>query len=160
MVLTKSERRALLFITGVLMASILVKWLIPHEINTTIYDYSMEDSLFKALSADTVLIEHKEARIEKPLKSVSRIKKKNKTKEILKIKSIEINSANQKILEKLPGIGPATAKSIIDYRKQNGAFQSIKELDNVKRIGPKTIEKIEPYIYIESAIDSTKQKLP
>ena len=134
------------------MASLLVKWLIPSETNTAMYDYSMEDSLFKVLSADTVLIEHKEVKTEKPLKSVNRIK--NKIKEKPKRKSIDINNADQKTLEKLPGIGPATAKLIIEYRNQNGPFKSINELDNVKRIGPKTIEKIGPYIYLKTVIDS------
>ena len=149
MVLTKSERRALLFITSVLVASVLVKWLIPGETNTAMYDYSMEDSLFKVLSADTIK-DTKE--IEKPLRSVRKNKK--KIKETLKEKSIDINTADQKTLEKLPGIGPTTAKLIIEYRKQNGQFKSINELDNVKRIGPKTIEKIGPYIYLKTVIDS------
>ncbi len=153
MVLTKSEQRALLFITGILLASILVKWLIPHETNTTIYDYTMEDSLFKVLSADTLKTEIHTVKMEKPLKNAN--KRKSKIKEKLKRKSININIADQKTLEKLPQIGPITAKLIIEYREQNGPFKSIDELDNVKRIGPKTIEKIEAYIYIKTAADSS-----
>ena len=153
MVLTKSERRALLFITGVLLASILVKWLIPHETNTAIYDYSMEDSLFRVLSADTIQHAQQAAVIEKPLKSK---KKNSKPKDVLKEKSIDINTADQKTLERLPRIGPSTAKLIIEYREQNGPFKSVNELDNVKRIGPKTIEKIAPYIFIKNATDSLK----
>ena len=157
MVLTKSERRALLFITGILMASVLVKWLIPHETNTAIYDYSMEDSLFKALSADTVDIKTASDVREKPLKNKNMITSRKKIKKILEKKSININTADQSTLEKLPQIGPSTAKLIIEYREKNGPFKSIDELDNVKRIGPKTIEKIAPYIYIKSAVDSVKQ---
>ena len=152
MVLTKSERRALLFITSVLVASVLVKWLIPSATNTAMYDYSMEDSLFKALSADTIRSTNDKTEKEKPLRSLRKIK--NKIKEKLKEKSIDINTADQKTLEKLPGIGPTTAKLIIEYRNQNGPFKSINELDNVKRIGPKTIEKIGPYIYLKTVIDS------
>ena len=151
MVLTKSERRALLFITGILLASVFVKWLIPHETNTKIYDYSMEDSLFKALSSDIMGDVIIEETVKKPLKSKST----KKVKKTLEEKSIDINTADQKNLEKLPGIGPATAKLIIDYRTENGPFQSINELDNVKRIGPKTIEKITPYIYLKTAIDTS-----
>jgi len=154
MVLTKSERRALLFITGVLLASILVKWLIPHETNTAIYDYSMEDSLFKVLSADTIDNIQQNIVMDKPLKSTS--KKKSESKEVLKEKSVDINTADQKTLERLPQIGPSTAKLIIEYREQNGPFKSVNELDNVKRIGPKTIEKIAPYIFIKNTTDSLK----
>ena len=153
MVLTKSERRALLFITGVLLASILVKWLIPHETNTAIYDYSMEDSLFKVLSSDTIHHAQQTAVKEKPLKSKE---KNSKPKDVLKGKSIDINTADQKTLERLPRIGPSTAKLIIEYREQNGPFKSVNELDNVKRIGPKTIEKIAPYIFIKNATDTLK----
>ncbi|MBN1407935.1 MAG: helix-hairpin-helix domain-containing protein [Calditrichaceae bacterium] len=154
MVLTKSEKRALLFITAVLLASILVKWLIPHDTNTAIYDYSMEDSLFKALSADTVETDIQTAEVKKPLKSTHR--KAGKSRKILKEKSVNINTADQKTLKKLPSIGPSTAKLIIEYREQNGFFKSIDELENVKRIGPKTLKKIEPYIFIKTATDSSK----
>jgi competence protein ComEA len=153
MVLTTSERRALLFIAGVILASILVKWLIPRETNTAIYDYSMEDSLFKVLSADTIQSANKSVEIEKPLKNTK--KRKSKIKEKLRERSININIADQKTLEKLPQIGPSTAKLIIEYRDQNGPFKSVDELDNVKRIGPKTIEKIAPYIYIKTIVDSS-----
>ena len=150
MVLTKSERRALLFITGILLASVSVQWLRPGETHTSVYDYSMEDSLFKALSADTVVIENNN---KKPLKNKS--KHKSKIKTVPKKKSIDINTADQKTLERLPRIGPATAKLILEYREQNGPFKTISELDNVKRIGPKTLEKIEPYIFINFVSDTS-----
>jgi len=149
LVLTKTERRALLIIAAVLLISVVIQWARPHKVNTEIYDYSMQDSLFKALSADTNNIETSLDKTEKPLKQ---IEQKKKTKSVLKEKSINVNTATQKELERLPRIGPATAKLIIEYREQNGPFKSIEELDNVKRIGPKTIEKIAPFITVE--IDS------
>ena len=42
----------------------------------------------------------------------------------------------------MEGIGPALARRIIAYREENGPFQTIDELDNVKGIGPSLIENI------------------
>ncbi|MBB6063095.1 competence protein ComEA [Thermosipho japonicus] len=61
-------------------------------------------------------------------------------------KKININEANGKQLEKLPGIGPTKAKRIIEYREKNGKFKSLDELLNVNGIGPKTLKKIKNYL--------------
>jgi len=61
---------------------------------------------------------------------------------------ININTANEEQLISLPAIGPVTAKSILDYRAQHGSFKSINELDNVRGIGQKTIDKFRDQITI------------
>ena len=60
--------------------------------------------------------------------------------------AVDINRASSAELETLPGIGPTLAGRIIEYREQNGAFQTPEELTNVKGIGEKTLEKFLPYI--------------
>lgn len=59
---------------------------------------------------------------------------------------VDINRASQAELETLPGIGPALAERIIDFREQNGAFLSPEDLTKVKGIGDKTLEELLPYI--------------
>ncbi len=59
---------------------------------------------------------------------------------------VSLNRANQQALEGLPGIGPATAKKILDYRAEHGGFSSVDELLAVRGIGPKKLEQIRPYV--------------
>ena len=48
---------------------------------------------------------------------------------------ININSADEATLDRLPGIGPALAQRIIEYRQTNGPFQTIEEIMRVRGIG-------------------------
>ncbi|RDH84123.1 MAG: competence protein ComEA [endosymbiont of Galathealinum brachiosum] len=55
---------------------------------------------------------------------------------------VNINSADVSTLStELTGIGDKKAQAIVDYRKQNGPFASVDDLQNVKGISSKTIEK-------------------
>ncbi|HLR19752.1 MAG TPA: helix-hairpin-helix domain-containing protein [Staphylococcus sp.] len=56
--------------------------------------------------------------------------------------TIHLNSATEAQLLTIPGIGPSKAKAIIEYREQNGAFESLEQLTEVKGIGVKTLEKL------------------
>ncbi len=60
---------------------------------------------------------------------------------------VSINNASLEEFEQLPGIGPAIAQRIIDYRKTN-SFQTLEDIMNVKGIGPKMFEKIQAYIIL------------
>lgn len=59
---------------------------------------------------------------------------------------ISINSASAAQLEELPGVGPAIAGRIVEYRQANGGFKSIDEIERVKGIGPKKLESMRPYL--------------
>ncbi len=58
--------------------------------------------------------------------------------------SVDLNSATEKELKALPGIGKVTAKAIIAERDTNGDFVSLKDLSKrVKGVGKKTVQKLE-----------------
>lgn len=61
---------------------------------------------------------------------------------------ININTATQAELETLSGIGPVTAKKIIEHRQTNGLFIGIEDIQKVSGIGPATFEKIKDCITV------------
>lgn len=61
---------------------------------------------------------------------------------------ININTASKEELDKLPGIGEATAAKIIEYREKSGGFKDITELKKIDRIGEKLFDKIKDQITV------------
>jgi len=62
--------------------------------------------------------------------------------------AVNLNTATKDELVALPGIGPAKAQAILDYRAQHGAFKSVEELKDVKGIGAKRFEKLKPELTV------------
>lgn len=55
---------------------------------------------------------------------------------------VNLNTATQAELETLNGIGEVKAKAIIEYRKKNGGFKNVDELEKVYGIGDDTLKKV------------------
>ena len=61
---------------------------------------------------------------------------------------VDINTADQPLLETLPGVGPVTAQRILQWRTDNGRFSTPEELLEVSGIGPRTLEQLRPHITV------------
>jgi len=59
---------------------------------------------------------------------------------------IDINQADWAELTLLPTVGESLSKRIVEYRNEHGPFRRHDQLRNVRGIGPKTYERIEPYL--------------
>ena len=63
---------------------------------------------------------------------------------------VNINTASAEELETLPGVGPAMAQRILEYRKANGPFKRVEELLNVKGIGEKSFQRMRDKVTVGS----------
>jgi competence protein ComEA len=61
---------------------------------------------------------------------------------------IDINTATVKELEQLPGVGPTTAKAIIEFRARAGHFQRVTDLLVIRGISESKLKKMRPYITV------------
>src|SRR5512144_2130347 len=61
---------------------------------------------------------------------------------------VNLNTATSEQLQSLPGVGPALAKSIIDYRTKTGKFTKIEELLNVKGVGEKKFQQMKDRLVV------------
>jgi len=66
---------------------------------------------------------------------------------------VELNSSEKSVLEAIPGVGPALASRIIEYREKNDGFKTRCEIRKVSGVGPRMYEKIKDKIHV--ACDET-----
>ncbi len=62
---------------------------------------------------------------------------------------VNVNTASKHLLTYISGLGPAIAQNIVNYRAENGAFTSRRELLKVAKLGPKAFEQSAGFLRIE-----------
>jgi competence ComEA-like helix-hairpin-helix protein len=74
--------------------------------------------------------------------------------------TLDLNSATRAELEMLPGVGPALAERIIAERTAAGAFASVDDLDRVKGIGPRTLERLRGLVRVSGGDGREEGRAP
>ena len=164
---TKNEIRVLLLVVSVLVVGFSIKYY--KEVLTNPekeYDYSKSDRdfleksrnmLLGSLSDDDSTLTEDERKLIDSLQALEdsldtndySTDKKNTSKNELKEKSININTATKEELIAIPGIGDKISDRVIIYREEHGGFKNIEDIMNVKGIGKKKFEKMKPYITVD-----------
>ena len=65
--------------------------------------------------------------------------------------AVNLNTATKDELVALPGIGPAKAQAIVDYRTQHGPFKAVEDVRKVKGIGEKLFLQIRPELSVAAS---------
>lgn len=69
--------------------------------------------------------------------------------------AVNLNTATQAELETLEGVGPVKAQAILDYRKKNGGFKSIDDLNKVPGFGDKTVASLKGKVAVSGSAAAT-----
>jgi len=73
---------------------------------------------------------------------------------------IDLNTATAAELMLLPRIGPALAQRIIEHRERRGPYRSIEDLEAVKGIGRRTIERLRPLVTLTLPLSTPDRNVP
>lgn len=166
--ISRIERNAVAVLMSILLLLVLIRLAVLESAAFDDAYYAELDEAFKTRSA---LLKHKEENIMaryQPKRSEAAIvfqdtvprdtpdtfsnsTRKDSGRELTKV---NVNTADAKTLETLPGIGPAYASRMIQYRQENGPFETCDELLKIKGIGKKRLEKLLPFIQLTESIEN------
>jgi competence ComEA-like helix-hairpin-helix protein len=68
---------------------------------------------------------------------------------------VDLNRADRAELLQLPGIGITLVDRVEEYRRDHGGFRSVDELSSVRGIGPTTLERLRPLVYVSANEDAS-----
>jgi len=64
---------------------------------------------------------------------------------------LDLNTATLEQLTTLPGVGPVTAKAIVDFRQKSGPFQRVEDLLAIRGITERRLAQLRPYVTVQPA---------
>jgi competence protein ComEA len=133
---------------GVLVATVTATLLSPSTASAVSYSsdrqaLSLESCRGELLEARRGLAEARKRRT----KTAESKKKKTAGKTLTGV--LNINTASTKQLMMLPGVGPAKAERVVEYRKRKGNFARVKDLRRVKGFGYKSVKKLARWLTVK-----------
>jgi len=142
---TRNELKVILVLGTTLAVGLGVRWYgktfpPPQREDAPEFDYTRQDSLFLARSRTL-----DSTREDLSLDDSRRDRRKT---DPLLPGLLDINRASKEDLLRLPGIGEKYAERILRYREEHGPFGAVEQLTAVRGIGPKTLERIRPFITV------------
>ncbi len=146
---TRNELTSVCLLAAAFLAGSAIKLWMPPGVPSsghTAFSYAHPDSQFLALSSaprDTAARQSRTGGRKGSITPAAR--------------SIDLNSAPEAELLRLPGIGPSLARRILAYRSLHGGFAGVDALAEVRGIGPKTLGRIRPYL---TAVPESTRRIP
>lgn len=134
--MSPSERRALTHAALLILVSGVVRWGWEVRRGPPVAPASLGSDLPELLADATALNEEERRRAE-PLAEGE---------------ALDLNRAGEVDLDRLPGVGPSTAKAVVETRDRRGGFRAVDELLDVRGIGPATLEKIRPFVEVSGGL--------
>ena len=146
---TRNETKVILLLSSTFLLGLAIRYYNsstqPAKPPDKEFDYSLTDSIFQARSEPHTLSSRNASLTDDSStadsSSIPYARKKTSA-------PVNINIATRDDLIQLPGIGPAYAERIITYRTENGPFKSADDLENVKGIGKKRLERLRPFVRV------------
>lgn len=127
--LTPTEQKVILFLAGTLIVGTGVRYYREASASGTQFDYRNADSTFalfrQKVSSETA---------PQPAAAPGAL--------------VNVNTASAAELVQIPGIGTTLAARIVSHRETNGRFRTVDELQKVKGISRKKLEKLRPFISV------------
>jgi competence protein ComEA len=128
--LTPTERRVIVFLTATLILGAAIRFYQEMVPSNRQFDYRALDSTFAVFQKQVASDSSRQASDDAP-------------------RLININEATKAELINLPGIGEVLADRIIRQREEQGEFETIADLQRVKGISKKKLEKLKPLIAVQ-----------
>jgi len=148
--LNKKEQVLLLFLLIVVISGGLIKFLTKKHNDIRVYKLQKEETV------GTPQPSQKTEQVYEQKSDIDMLIDKSINPE--QDKKIDLNTATIPELDRLPGIGPVKAKSIIDYRNKIGKFTDLEQLKDVRGIGDKTFDAIKDSVYIKADKKSVEKQ--
>lgn len=75
---------------------------------------------------------------------------------VVPLSPFDLNRASEAELASIPGLGEKLAEQIVEHREEKGEFRSVEDLRKVKGIGPATLERVRPFLYVGTYIQTVR----